>query len=95
MSSVMFGLIHMTISHLITATLFGIILVLIMEHTKCIWITIICHIAYNLGTLCVTGNEMTSLANSTVMTVLVFLAVLFLIGICIAKQDVKMKAESK
>ena len=94
MSSVMFGLIHMTISHLITATLFGIILVLIMEHTDCIWITIVCHIAYNLGTLCVTGNEMASLADSTVMTFLVFLAFIFLIGICIAKQDARMKDET-
>ena len=84
----------MTISHLITATLFGIVLVLIMEQTDCIWITIVCHIAYNLGTLCVTGNEMASLANNTVMTVLFFLAFLFLIGICIAKQDARMKDET-
>ena len=62
-----------------------------MEHTDCIWITIVCHIVYNLGTLCVTGNEMASLADSTVMTFLVFLAFIFLIGICIAKQDARMK----
>lgn len=95
MSSVMFGLTHMTIAHLVTATLFGMLLTLIMERTKCIWITIVCHIAYNLGTLCVTGNEMTSLANSTVMTILVFLAVVFLLAVFMLRQDVRMKDENK
>lgn len=95
MSSVMFGLTHMTIAHLVTATLFGMLLTLIMERTKCIWITIVCHIAYNLGTLCVTGNEMTSLANSTVMTVLVFLAVVFLLAVFMLRQDVRMKDAGK
>lgn len=95
MSSVMFGLTHMTIAHLVTATLFGMLLTLIMEHTKCIWITIVCHIAYNLGTLCVTGNEMMSLASSTIMTIFVFLAVIFLLIVFMLRQDTRMEDDDK
>ena len=90
MSSIMFGFIHMTIAHLVTGTLFAMLLTLIMERTKCVWITIVCHIAYNLGTLFVSGNEMALLAGNTVITILLFFAVLFLLCIGMVKQDVRM-----
>lgn len=79
-TSVAFGMIHMTTTHLITATLFGMVLVLILEKTKCIWITIICHIFYNMSVLFLDMNIVVSLAeNDLVVFVLTFglLAVLF------------------
>ena len=93
-SSIMFGLIHMTISHLVTATLFGMLLCLILERTKCIWITIICHMWYNFCTLFVPMDAMSGLADNTVITILVFLAVVYLLAVGMLKQDARFQTEN-
>lgn len=92
-SSVMFGLIHMTISHLVTATLFGMLLCLILERTKCIWITIICHMWYNFCTLFVPTDAMSGLASHTVITVLVFFGIVYLLAVGMLKQDARFRNE--
>lgn len=92
-SSIMFGLIHMTISHLVTATLFGMLLCLILERTKCIWITIICHMWYNFCTLFVPTDAMSDLAGHTVITVLVFFAVVYLLAVGMLKQDARFRED--
>lgn len=93
-SSIMFGLIHMAISHLVTATLFGMLLCLILERTKCIWITIICHMWYNFCTLFVPTDAMSGLADNTVITILVFLAVVYLLAVGMLKQDARFQTEN-
>lgn len=92
MTSIMFGLIHMTIAHLVTATLFGIFLTLILEYTQTIWVTVVCHIFYNLSTLALSGSEMENMADNTIMTVLVFIAGVFVLGWLIAKRDMDLQA---
>lgn len=92
-SSVMFGLIHMTISHLVTATLFGMLLCLILERTKCIWITIVCHMWYNFCTLFVPTDAMSGLASHTVITVLVFFGIVYLLAAGMLKQDARFRDE--
>lgn len=90
-TSLMFGLVHLTISHLISATLFGIFLCLILEKTKCIWITIVTHIFYNCMTLTTTGNEMNDIASNTLLSVFIVISVIFVLGWFIAKQDMQFK----
>lgn len=91
-TSIMFGLIHMTIAHLVTATLFGIFLTLIFEYTQTIWVTIVCHIFYNLSTLALSGSEMEAMAGNTIITVFIFLAGIFALGWFIAKRDMQIKS---
>lgn len=93
-SSIMFGLIHMTISHLVTATLFGMLLCLILERTRCIWITIICHMWYNFCILFVPTDAMSGLADNTVITIFVFLAAVYLLAVGMLKQDARFQAEN-
>lgn len=90
-TSVMFGLIHGTIVHVVTATLFGLLLSLIFEYTQCIWITTVCHMAYNMSITVESGTEMSLLYSSTVMTVLVFLATVFVLCWFMVKKDNEMK----
>lgn len=94
-SSIMFGLIHMTISHLITATLFGMLLCLILERTKCIWITIVCHMWYNFCTLFVPTDAMSDLAGHTVITVIIFFAVVYLLAVGMLRQDMRFREEKQ
>lgn len=69
-TSISFGAIHMTTTHLITATLFGMVLVLILERTKCIWITIVCHIFYNMSVLFIDMNMVADLAKNDLIVFL-------------------------
>lgn len=86
-TSIAFGAIHMTTTHLITATLFGMVLILILEKTKCIWITIICHIFYNMSVLFLDMGMIASLAeNDLIVFLLTFGLVALLFGY-IAKQE--------
>lgn len=91
-TSVMFGIIHMTISHVVTATLFGIFLTLIYEYTQTIWVTIVCHIFYNLSTLALSGGEMEAMAGNTLVTAFIFFAGIFVLGWFIAKRDLEVKS---
>ena len=89
--SIMFGLIHMTIAHFVTATLFGVFLTLVFEYTQIIWITIVCHIFYNLSTLALSGKEMKNVASNTVMTVFVFIACVFILSWFTIKRDMMIQ----
>lgn len=90
-TSIMFGLIHMTIAHLVTAALFGVFLTLIFEYTQIIWITIVCHIFYNLSTLALSGEEMKNVASNTVMTVFVFMTCVFILSWFTIKRDMMIQ----
>lgn len=91
-TSIMFGLIHMTIAHLVTATLFGIFLTLIFEYTQTIWVTIVCHILYNVSTLALSGSETEAMAGNTIITAFIFFAGIFALGWFIAKRDMQIKS---
>lgn len=87
LTAISFGAIHMTATHLVTATLFGILLVLIMERTGCIWITIAGHIFYNMAVLLVDSDRIARLAAQDGVVFLVAFGMLLLLSGYIARQD--------
>lgn len=87
LTAVSFGAIHMTATHLVTATLFGVLLVLIMERTGCIWITIACHIFYNMAVLLVNSEQIARMAAKDWVVFMVAFGMLALLSGYIARQD--------
>lgn len=87
LTAISFGAIHMTTVHLVTATLFGVLLVLIMERTGCIWITIVGHIFYNMAVLLVDSEQIARLSAKDGVVFLVAFGMLLLLSGYIARQD--------
>lgn len=87
LTSLSFGAIHMTVTHLVTATLFGIVLVLVMERTQCIWITIAGHVFYNMSVLFVDRDLVSSLSENDTVVFLTAFATLAVLAGYVAKRE--------
>lgn len=67
-SSFVFAILHGTISHMVLATVFGIVLTLSYEATGCFWVPIVGHSLYNLMTLYL-GDKINLGSNNTVVII--------------------------
>lgn len=94
-TSVSFGAIHMTVTHLITATLFGILLVLILERTKCIWFTIICHIFYNMAVVFLDMERIKTISGNNWIVFLLTLCLIVVLSVYIIRQEILRKLKNK
>ena len=90
-SSFVFAVLHATVTHIIIATLFGIMLTLSYEYTSCSFIPIIGHSIYNFMALFMTNDMFFGSNNIAVLIVAIIFVVIVIFQV--VKLNNKKKKE--